>query len=876
LIGIVALAPMAVLCAVMWRETQQDLVRLRTENAGVEYARVVWRIAHAAAQKGAVDKVHGLQLEGAARHAPLRARSTALRAAVRNGASAPDTAHAAQDLLKSVGDHSGLLLDDAAGRHHHIRVVLLHLPELATAIAQSNALLGPEGLASTDSPGLAFARVKFALGHAMAAGRDALSATDDPVARAHLEAALARLDAQMADHDRTAREWLRERQRALTGGVEDPAFGNRLRALHTAMLDTAEAVNSTATMHLMRSFDSLERTRAWAAAGAVALLLLTFAAIAGVILILTRSLLQPWRMLMRSARAIGAGQTDTPTPCTDYSNEIGHVARILEDFRLAIAERTALTADLARERDVLDARVAARTTELDAARAAALESEELLSQALRSVSAGAWSFDCNRSGLWSSPQVNEICGKGFHIKDFRDGVWNLVCEPQASALRESPPDPMTGMRGLNEDLQIVRPDGEERWIRCTAVALPEGRMVGLVMDVTARKAQELELAEARRRAEHANSAKSRFIASMSHEIRTPLNGVLAMAAALERTPLGADQSRMVDVLLASGRQLLAMLDDVLDAAKIEAGRIVLLEEPFDLEANVEAVAALFRESARSKGLSLFVDVDRSAVGAWRGDALRVRQILQNFVSNAVKFTTSGAIRIRASSNGGALRLVVRDTGIGIAPEHAAQLFNHFVQADGSITRRYGGTGLGLAICRELADLMGGRVGVEAALGKGACFWFEVPLSRDIAAAEPRPEAARGLRILAAEDNPGNRAVLDMLLAQIGLTADFARNGVEAVECAGAVAYDLILMDIHMPAMDGVSAARAIRSGGAVNASTPIIALTASTEPEALAACRDAGMNGHVAKPIVPAALYAAIHSVMDDASETLAMPAAAR
>jgi signal transduction histidine kinase/ActR/RegA family two-component response regulator len=457
--------------------------------------------------------------------------------------------------------------------------------------------------------------------------------------------------------------------------------------------------------------------------------------------------------------------------------------------------------------------------------------------------------------------------------DMYDGAWDVVAPEEAIAIRAERPDPRTGVRGLNRDVRIIRPDGEERWIHCTATTTPEGRLVGLVMDVTQRKRQEIELAAARARAEAAVEAQSRFLASMSHEIRTPLNGVLAMAAAMERTPLQVDQKRMVAVMTSSGRQLLAMLDDVLDLAKIEADRLRLDLAPFDAAASVEAVAALFREAATAKGLTMWVDVAPNARGLFVGDALRVRQVLQNFVANAIKFTEAGDIAIRLTHSRGRLRFSVEDTGIGIDAAKASRLFERFAQADESITRRFGGTGLGLAIARELAHLMGGDVGVDSAPGAGATFWFEAPFAP--AADCAQPPQARPARILAAEDNPANRLVLETLLRQADLSADFVENGAAAVDAARAIAYDLVLMDLHMPGMDGIEAARAIRALDGPNADIPILALTASAQPDTIAACLAAGMNGHVAKPITPATLYAAIAEALGAEPPPALAPAAA-
>ncbi len=871
LIAAIALAPLLIVTAALWREVGADLAHLNRERAGVAYARSVWRVMHGAAETGAVGADRIAVLDDARRRFdPLLAttrESAAFRSLLATGAAPAKVTQAGLFLMKRIGVSSGLFMDEAQSGYFHMQAALVALPEAAAAIAEADVLLAPGPQPANASPGLVFGRVKFGLDAAAHTMADAIDATADPVARAQMQETHRRLMVDAGSYERIGRRWFLERQKAIDAGQRDPVVPAAvlLRQQQVRALQTSEAAWATVGQNLAATLLQRETARRNAALGAAFVLLAGIAVLACVIWIVIASLLRPWRALMATMHAMTDGRLSAPAPCTDHDNEIGEAARALDVFRLAMAEREVLAADLARERDMLEHRVAARTRELETARAAAQESERLLSQALQSVQAGVWSFDRARGTSWSSPQAVQIVGKPLLRADFDDGVWDIVAPEEVAVLRALPRDPVTGLRGLNRDTRIIRPDGTARWIHCTGVPLSDGRIVGLLMDVTARKVQELDLAEARQRAEDATAAKSRFIASMSHEIRTPLNGVLAMAAALERTPLETDQRRMLDVMHRSGRQLLAMLDDVLDFAKIEADSIVLEAEAFDLAANVEAVAALFRESAREKALTLGVHMAPETRGLFIGDALRLRQVLQNFVSNAVKFTERGGVMVRVEMAGERLRIAVDDTGIGIGAAQAGRLFERFAQADGSITRRYGGTGLGLAIARELARLMGGDVGVQSTPGVGSTFWFEAPLPRAPAGVAATQAPARPLRILAAEDNPGNRLVLETLLAQAGLAADFAVDGAEAIEAARLRAYDIVLMDLQMPRVDGVEAARAIRALGGPNADVPIVALTANTQAESLAACRAAGMCGHVAKPIAPAALYAAITAALSDA-----------
>ena len=388
------------------------------------------------------------------------------------------------------------------------------------------------------------------------------------------------------------------------------------------------------------------------------------------------------------------------------------------------------------------------------------------------------------------------------------------------------------------------------------------------------KAGEAALVEARDVAEAANRAKSEFLAAMSHEIRTPLNGVLGMAAALETTQLSELQRRMISVINESGPTLMALLSDILDLSKIEAGALELDSTAFDLAGAAEGVTSLFEETAKAKGLAFRLHVADEARGTYEGDPTRVRQILQNLISNAMKFTAEGSVEVRVSAGplSDAKRRVlveVVDTGVGISDEAQSRLFSKFVQADSSTNRKYGGTGLGLAICRELVTAMGGEIGVESEEGRGSRFWFALPLAAVAAehaelaqAQEAAVEEDRPLRILAAEDNPTNQFVLKAILGQKGLEATFVDNGKLALEAVQASDFDVILMDLHMPEMDGITATQAIRALQGPKGAIPVVAVTAEAMPEQVRKCLAAGMDAHVAKPIRPDVLYAVIEEVL--------------
>ncbi|HEY1750605.1 MAG TPA: ATP-binding protein [Caulobacteraceae bacterium] len=376
----------------------------------------------------------------------------------------------------------------------------------------------------------------------------------------------------------------------------------------------------------------------------------------------------------------------------------------------------------------------------------------------------------------------------------------------------------------------------------------------------------------------ASQAKSAFLATMSHEIRTPLNGVLGMAQAMAADGLPDAQRERLEVIQQSGQALLAILNDVLDISKIEAGKLELEDSVFDLCELAGGAQAVFATLAESKGLGFSLSVQPEAKGGYRGDPTRVRQILYNLLSNAVKFTTRGEVRGEISARADGLRIRVVDSGVGMGPEALARLFHKFEQADASTTRRFGGTGLGLAICRELAQMMGGEIRAESELGAGSTFIVDLPLPRAAApaptpTAQPAPAAdtvdGAQLRVLAAEDNAVNQLVLKTLLAQVGVEPTVVSNGRLALDAWRTGAWDVILMDIQMPEMDGIAATAAIRAEELSDgrARTPIIALTADALAHQTATYRDRGMDGWVAKPIEAARLFEALNTAIGAAEE---------
>jgi signal transduction histidine kinase/ActR/RegA family two-component response regulator len=391
-----------------------------------------------------------------------------------------------------------------------------------------------------------------------------------------------------------------------------------------------------------------------------------------------------------------------------------------------------------------------------------------------------------------------------------------------------------------------------------------------------------DLIDAKATAEAANRAKSSFLATMSHEIRTPLNGVLGMAQAMDADDLSQVQRERLDVVRQSGESLLTILNDILDLSKIEAGKLEIEQIDFDLEEVIAAARTTFSAVAESKALGFVFDIE-AARGVYNGDPTRLRQIVCNLLSNALKFTEVGEVRLTASRSSEGLCIVVTDTGLGISPEGLVTLFSKFTQADASTARHFGGSGLGLAICRDLADLMDGAIEVESTLGAGSRFIVTFPMPYVSEALRPRSvntaaaEPAMDIRLLAAEDNAINRLVLKTLLEQIGVEPVIVENGALAVEAWEAGAWDIILMDVQMPTMDGPAATRLIRQREAATGRrrTPIVALTANAMSNQVDDYMQAGMDAHVSKPIEARRLYEALAALLGDEDSEVADEAVA-
>ncbi len=405
---------------------------------------------------------------------------------------------------------------------------------------------------------------------------------------------------------------------------------------------------------------------------------------------------------------------------------------------------------------------------------------------------------------------------------------------------------------------IDRPVSGGQWMRMFTRRTSDGGRVSIATDITALK-------QAKERAESGERAKSEFLAAMSHEIRTPLNGVLGMLGLIDITGLSPDGRRYIAAARTAGEHLVAVVNDILDLSKLESGRPDFEIAPFSPARTIGQVVSIMAPRAAEEGNTLSVMGTEDLPPWLAGDRTRLRQILINLVGNATKFTSGGRIVINASAetreDGVMLEIAVTDTGIGIPPAVQSRLFETFSQADSSTTRRFGGTGLGLAICKRLVELQGGSIGIESKPGRGARFWFRIPFAFAVPPLKrrsPAPENQRSLDILVAEDNPINRELIEALLRAAGHRCTLVADGRAAVAAVQADRYDIVLMDVQMPVLNGLCAAREIRRLDTPVSAIPIVALTADAFADQVKACLDAGMNDHVAKPIDPSRLRRAL------------------
>ncbi len=503
--------------------------------------------------------------------------------------------------------------------------------------------------------------------------------------------------------------------------------------------------------------------------------------------------------------------------------------------------------------------------------------------ALAASNIGVWDVDLATDHLLWDARSRAL----FDLPDrdgyFSESDWLGAIHPddRARALAEAR-EAAAGRGKFVSRYRIVRPNGEVRHIRDMAGHYVDAdgarRLVGLMWDDTVEVAREEELDLRRREAEAATDAKSRFLAAMSHEIRTPMTGVLGLLGLMLNEPLPARQRERATIALASAENLLEILNDILDFSKLEAGQIRIVNESFAPRPLVAEIIDLMTPNAAKKGLALTATVSDVVPERVEADPVRLRQVLTNLISNATKFTDAGEVAVTVGYDpegaGGMLEVAVEDTGIGIAPEQQERIFEQFVQADTSLTRRAGGTGLGLAICRQLVEGMGGAMTLRSVPGMGSTFRFAVPARevgedrRPAVVPEPAAETAGGpMRILLAEDNPTNQYLINAYLRAAGHAVEVVSNGIEAVAAAAGGGFDAILMDVQMPETDGLAATRQIRAMAGPAGQVPIVALTANAMTRDRDACLEAGMTDYLAKPIDVAALHRALARARASAAE---------
>ncbi len=499
-------------------------------------------------------------------------------------------------------------------------------------------------------------------------------------------------------------------------------------------------------------------------------------------------------------------------------------------------------------------------------------SQERLQLALQGANDGLWDLNLETGDAYYSPRWLGMLG-------YRPGEWPATWETNCRLLH---PDDLPGTEAALAACREGRADRYEielrmrhrdgHWVtilsRATLARDEQGqqlhplRLVGTHVDISERKRAEEELEKARAAAVIANRAKSQFLANMSHEIRTPMNAILGLAQLLEQEPLPEASQAMVHRICSAGRSLMSILNDILDFSKIEAGQLELDAQDFDPAEVLEQLDHLLGDSAKKKGLTFQREAE-ALPGRLVGDPLRLEQILINLVGNAIKFTDEGEVVLRVyplevENREARLRFEVSDSGIGMAPEICARLFQPFTQADATITRQFGGTGLGLSISKRLVELMGGHIDVESQPGIGSTFWFDVPFglgteadpARVAASPAARGLGLAGLRILVVDDNQVNLFLAEHALEKVGATVTLVKDGRQALDRLRAApsAFDLVLMDIQMPVMDGLTATRAIREQLQL-AELPVIALTAGVLPEERQAALDAGINDFLPKPL---------------------------
>lgn len=509
------------------------------------------------------------------------------------------------------------------------------------------------------------------------------------------------------------------------------------------------------------------------------------------------------------------------------------------------------------------------------------ESENRLQLSLELGQAATWEIDLKRNRFYHSGSLLKFFGEDVEQKAMHD-VWSFVYEDDRDRIKSQWYQHLSGGPPVNTDHRVVFANGKIRWMHAyTQVSEWEHnrpkRIMGFLQDISSRIEQEKHLERALNVAKRASETKSNFVANMSHEIRTPLNGVIGMAQILASTELAQEQKEYLKTILDSGETLCALLDDVLDISKIESGRMKLNPTDSDIFSSLSSACNLFSAIALEKQLEFHVDLSEELKNTYRYDSVRMRQCLFNLLSNAVKFTNKGSISVKAcvknqDTDNHLIEISVADTGRGISSKEQTALFEEFVQLDTGTTRKHGGTGLGLSITRKLAQLMGGDVLIESKMGEGAKFTLTFYAAALAATTEDETyeeeetnfeSSLANYRCLIVDDHETNRKILNLMLSNLGMVPSEAQNGQEALEKLSASGFDIVLLDIHMPVMDGKQTLKHIRNSGANWSDIPVVVLTADALDRVDPEWKKLNLNEYVTKPFNSADLFLKLKSSLE-------------
>jgi PAS domain S-box-containing protein len=504
-----------------------------------------------------------------------------------------------------------------------------------------------------------------------------------------------------------------------------------------------------------------------------------------------------------------------------------------------------------------------------------------------------WQLDYSTQTFWTNAEARKMLGNPTDYQSVVTGFWEMCHPDDLDVVRGAVADHGNSPEPLRIEHRMIHSGGVTAWVRTVLIfqRSETGKLVsafGVVHDISDLKENEERLTAAKDAADAANRAKSEFIANISHEIRTPMNGVIGVAGALAKTEMSLKQNEMVQLIVGSAASLQRLLSDILDLSKIEAGHLDIQGTRFDFQAELIDAARLSQAAAHEKGLNFEIQLRPDTTGLFEGDLGRINQVVRNLLSNAVKFTASGKVSLRASIEPVPathdkvwVRIDVEDSGMGFGPESAVHLFKRFSQADNSITRRFGGSGLGLYLSRQIVEAMGGTIGARSTPRLGSIFSIRIPLRKlpdraeiDLLGPEPslkimksfadNPDARR-IRILLAEDHPVNRKVVQLILAPFPVDLTIAVDGQEAVEAFKTWTFDLVLMDVQMPVLDGLTAIRQIRAyeGEQGRTPTPIAVLSANAMEQHRDDAIEAGADSHISKPVTPDRLLSAIDELLN-------------